>query len=163
MGDGGMRPQFERLGTEGVRFWGIVSESKKASLIQQSRALVMPSRKEGFGLVYLEAMRLGRPCLVSCDAGQEVVSSAAGVAVDPSDSYALTDALVRLLTDSPVWTAWSVNARQRYAARFTASAYQERIITPLSSFITGDRPNSGCQNAGGRFCMVVLDDSTQAV
>ena len=134
VGDGGMRPQLERLGTEGVRFWGIVSESKKASLLHQSRALVMPSRKEGFGLVYLEAMRLGRPCLVStCDAGQEVVSSAAGVAVDPSDSYALTDALLQVLTHSPAWTAWSLNARQRYAARFTASAYQERIITALSS------------------------------
>ena len=47
----------------------------KNELLKKCLCFVMPSRNEGFGLVYLEAMRLGKPCLVSdCDAGREVVS-----------------------------------------------------------------------------------------
>jgi asparagine synthase (glutamine-hydrolysing) len=133
VGDGGLRPQLERMAGEGVRFWGTVSEKMKADLITQSRALVMPSLKEGFGLAYVEAMRLGRPCLVSTiDAGREVVTSAAGEFVDPSNSSALTDAVLRLLTINSTWTNRSLAARESYAASFTASAYQLRLIACLS-------------------------------
>jgi phosphatidylinositol alpha-1,6-mannosyltransferase len=133
VGDGGLRPHLERLAGYGVRFWGSVSERRKAEMIRQSRVLVMPSRNEGFGLVYLEAMRLGRPCLVSTlDAGQEVVASSAGLAIDPSDALALTEALVRLLTNEPAWTAWSQAARKRYEANYTAQAYKRRLVTALS-------------------------------
>ncbi len=58
-----------------IRFFGAVTEEQKQELLIQSRCLALPSRGEGFGLVYLEAMRLGRPCLVSqSDAGREVVA-----------------------------------------------------------------------------------------
>jgi len=133
VGDGGLRPQLERSAGEGVRFWGTVSEQRKADLITQSRALVMPSRKEGFGLVYLEAMRLGRPCLVSTlDAGQEVIRPPeAGLAVNPADHPALTDALGRLMRMGDDWAAWSEQGRLRYEASYTARAYQDQLVSAL--------------------------------
>ena len=93
----------------------------------------MPSRGEGFGLVYLEAMRVGRPCLVSTlDAGREVVNPPeAGLAVDPDNREELADAICRLLGDGPEWQQWSKQARQRYEQNFTAKHFQDRLMTAL--------------------------------
>ena len=55
--------------------FGQVKEDVKQDLLMRCRCLALPSRGEGFGLVYLEAMRMGRPCLVSTvDAAREVVN-----------------------------------------------------------------------------------------
>lgn len=139
-GDGDLRPDLEAETyahgvADSVRFWGLVSEERKAELIAASRCLAMPSRGEGFGLVYLEAMRLGRPCLVSsCDAGREVVAPPeAGLAANPSDPAALADALCRLLTDGPEWAAWSAQARSRYERQFTARHFQARLNAAVLS------------------------------
>ncbi|MEO2088768.1 MAG: glycosyltransferase family 4 protein, partial [Gemmataceae bacterium] len=140
VGDGDLRPELERLAAgfrvqDGVRFHGRVDEGRKAELLAQSRCLAMPSRGEGFGLVYLEAMRLGRPCLVSdCDAGHEVVHPpGCGLAVDPTDPVGLADALVRLLTPGREWDEWSAAARRRYQAEFTEKAFHDRLRVALAS------------------------------
>jgi phosphatidylinositol alpha-1,6-mannosyltransferase len=140
VGDGDLRPELEqavsRLGlTTCVRFWGFVDEDRKRELIRSSRCLVLPSRNEGFGLVYLEAMRLGRPCLVSTlDAGREVVAPpVAGLAADIDSPDTLVDSICRLLTDGPEWCAWSRAATQRYAANFTARHFQSRLVDELAN------------------------------
>ncbi len=146
VGEGGLRPELERRARdagvgESVRFFGAVSEQKKLDLVRASRLLALPSRKEGFGLVYLEAMRLGRPCLVSdADAGEEVVSPPlAGVSASPTDLPVLARAVERLLRDGPEWSTWSQQARERYETRFTAFHFQQRLIDSL-----GPVANNGC-------------------
>lgn len=139
-GGGDLRVDLERLavgcGVAGrVQFLGIISEEEKQRRIARSRCLVMPSRGEGFGLVYLEGMRLGRPCLVSTvDAGLEVVNPPeAGLAADPSDRDQLADSVCRLLTEGPEWEQWSQRARLRYEERFTAAHFQQRLRTALAT------------------------------
>jgi glycosyltransferase involved in cell wall biosynthesis len=102
-------------------------------LIAEARCLVLPSKGEGFGLVYLEAMRLGRPCLSSTlDAGREVVNPPeAGLAVDPDDAMALSDAVVRLLNRGPEWERWSASAKARYESSFTAAHFEQRLVCAL--------------------------------
>jgi len=137
-GDGDLRNDLEQLVAERglqnkVRFWGQVTEEMKEQLLQQCRCLVMPSRGEGFGLVYLEAMRLGRPCLVSTlDAGLEVVNPPeAGLAANPDDEDELASAICRLLTDGPEWQQWSDQARRRYEQNYTAKHFEQRLISAL--------------------------------
>jgi glycosyltransferase involved in cell wall biosynthesis len=93
----------------------------------------MPSRGEGFGLVYLEAMRQGRPCLVGdSDGGREVVNPPeAGLAVDPGDPLQLAAAVTRLLTPGPEWDRWSLQARRRYEDGFTAQHFRQRLNEAL--------------------------------
>jgi hypothetical protein len=55
----------------------------------------------------------------------------AGLACDPGNLDDLAAATARLLTDGPEWEAWSVNALQRYNARFTAAQFQERLRAAL--------------------------------
>lgn len=116
-----------------IRFFGAVSEEKKQDLLRQSRCLVLPSRGEGFGLVYLEAMRLGRPCLSSVhDAGQEVIAPPeSGLAVEPGNQQALADAVRQLLGADCKWQTWSSDAKRRYEAEFTAAHFQRRLAEAL--------------------------------
>src|SRR5205807_1336757 len=105
----------------------------KEGLLQSCRCLALPSRGEGFGLVYLEAMRVGRPSLVSnLDAGREVINPPeAGLAIDPDNQQELTTALCRLLTDGQEWDRWSRQARERYENNFTTAHFQNRLMTAL--------------------------------
>jgi phosphatidylinositol alpha-1,6-mannosyltransferase len=137
-GDGDLRPVLERLARDvgvaaHVRFCGRVDEAQKAELLPHCRGFAMPSRGGGFGLVYLEAMRVGRPCLVSdADAGREVVNPPeAGLAVATHDQSQLVNALCRLLGDGPEWHEWSRAARTRYESMYTARHFQERLLKAL--------------------------------
>jgi phosphatidylinositol alpha-1,6-mannosyltransferase len=138
VGDGDLRPVLEDLArreapAHSVRFFGRVSDAQKEQLLSQSRCFVLPSRGEGFGLAYLEAMRIGRPCLVSdADAGREVVNPPeAGLAVDPGNPADIVDAVCRLLTPGPDWDRWSSFARARYEASFTSEHFRNRLIGAL--------------------------------
>jgi phosphatidylinositol alpha-1,6-mannosyltransferase len=120
-----------KLGVERqVRFFGVVEEDEKQSLLRSARCLVLPSRGEGFGLAYLEAMRIGRPCLTGTkDAGQEVVNPPeAGLSVAPSDIPALAASVLRLLSPGPEWQDWSARAKSRYESAYTAAHFQKRLL-----------------------------------
>jgi glycosyltransferase involved in cell wall biosynthesis len=89
----------------------------------------MPSLKEGFGIVYLEAWRHGMPVLAGDrDAGREVVEHGVdGVVVDPTSEHAIADGIVRLLSDRDAAARMGEAGRrklhreyshQRFAARF---------------------------------------------
>jgi phosphatidylinositol alpha-1,6-mannosyltransferase len=139
-GEGDLRSDLQQMATQAgldqsVRFLGRVSEQEKQSLIEQARCMALPSRGEGFGLVYAEAMRLGRPCLVSTlDAGREVVDPPrCGLDVDPSDRPALVDAACRLLTDGPEWHEWSRRSRERYERHLTVEHFQQRLVSALAA------------------------------
>jgi glycosyltransferase involved in cell wall biosynthesis len=138
VGDGDLRAELEArtrdLGlSSSVTFFGRVTEQQKEELLARARCLLLPSRAEGFGLVYAEAMRVGRPSLVgSDDAGREVINPPeCGLAAHPDQPAALLDAIARLLSASTEWETWSRNALSRYSRRFTASAFQERLVRAL--------------------------------
>lgn len=138
VGDGDLRRDLERLVIDlkldqQVRFWGLISEDTKQQLLRDCSCLVMPSRGEGFGLVYLEAMRVGRPCLVSTlDAGREVVNPPeAGLAANPDNPDELAASICRLLSDGAEWQRWSAQSRSRYEANYTAQHFQERLLAAL--------------------------------
>jgi glycosyltransferase involved in cell wall biosynthesis len=96
--------EFKRLVTEGlslgaVRETGYVSDAELSRLYCGARALVYPSKFEGFGLPPLEAMILGCPIITTkCTSIPEVCGDAACY-VDPDDETDFADALVALQND----------------------------------------------------------------
>lgn len=139
VGEGDLRPGLESLArslgiASQVRFWGQVSESQKNDLLIRARCVALPSKGEGFGLVYLEGMRVGRPCLVSdADAARKVVDPpTAGLAVDPDDQYQVANALIQLLSPGERWDGWSEAARLRYEEHYTERHFQERLLVALT-------------------------------
>jgi phosphatidyl-myo-inositol dimannoside synthase len=91
-GDGSDRGRLEAkvrdLGLEEhVRFTGMIDEGEKADHFRLADAYVMPSRGEGFGFVFLEALACGVPVVASkADGGREALRNGQlGILVDPAD------------------------------------------------------------------------------
>lgn len=104
-GDGPDRSRLEAkvaaLGVDNqVIFAGFVDESRKADYYRLADAYVMPSRGEGFGIVFLEAMATGLPTLGSTkDGGREaLMEGALGELVDPEDAAAVRAGILRTLS-----------------------------------------------------------------
>jgi len=102
-GDGPLRSQLERHAAavgvgDRVRFLGMREDVPE--LLSCSDLFVLPSLNEGLGLVLVEAMAMGVPC-VATDVGgvPEVVVERTGVLVPPRDPRALADAVVSLVDD----------------------------------------------------------------
>src|SRR5262249_22243235 len=84
-----------------IRFTGLVPDAELERAYAGCDLFVAPSRYESFGLVYLEAMRLGKPCIGTRAGGiPEVLEDGVnGVLVPPGDAVALEEAIRSLLGD----------------------------------------------------------------
>ena len=109
VGDGDKRDALEtrarHLGSA-VEFFGRVSDKELFYLFQKSGVFAMPSRQEGFGLVYAEAMWNGLPCIASdADAGREVVRHGiTGLIVPYGDVDATSRAVIHLISEPNLWS-----------------------------------------------------------
>ena len=92
-----------------VLFCGFLPARALAALWERVAVFAMPSAREGFGLVYLEAMRAGRPCIGSTSdaAGDIIVDGETGLLVDRANRSALAEALVTLLTNVSMRRQWA--------------------------------------------------------
>ena len=107
VGDGDDRARLETftntLGIAGnVRFHGAVDDAQLQSLLSNAHVFVMPSKKEGFGIVFLEAMAAGLPCIGANHGGTpEVVEHGkSGFLIEYGDHQKLAFYL-RALAESP--------------------------------------------------------------
>ena len=115
-----------------VRFLGRVSEPQLEALYRGCAFFAMPSRGEGFGLVYAEAMRAGKACLAGPGGPAEVVQhEVTGLIVDPTQRSALEAALSRLCGDVATRERWGQAGRRRQQARFTREAFSTRLLGAL--------------------------------
>lgn len=106
VGDGDGRPALQALATQvgvagAVRFHGVVGDEELARLYREAWAFIMPSRAEGFGFVFIEAMRQGTPAIGGdVDATPEViVQGETGFVVDPTSVDEVAHAASLLLGD----------------------------------------------------------------
>lgn len=79
---------------------GYVDEPTLARLFRDARALVYPSKYEGFGLPPLEAMTAGCPVITTRATSLPEVCGDAAVYVDPDDTRTFADAIVSVETDA---------------------------------------------------------------
>ena len=84
-------------------FAGYVSEAEKVEHYRLADAYVMPSRGEGFGIVFLEAMACGIPVVGSkLDGGREALCDGKlGILVDPADRNELKAGILTALQQPP--------------------------------------------------------------
>jgi len=91
---------IERTGTgQYVHMLGLVDDVDLPALYSGARMLAMVSLYEGFGLPVLEAMACGTPVITSNLSSLPEVGGSAALLVDPHDSEAIRDAILRLEMD----------------------------------------------------------------
>ncbi len=116
-----------------VFFTGFVSEATLAVLYERAALLAMPSRGEGFGLVYLEAMRAGRPCLAArgTAAAEVVVDGETGLLVNPEDGQELAAALAQLLGAPEIGRRMGAAGKIRWERDFSYARFRDRLTGHL--------------------------------
>jgi glycosyltransferase involved in cell wall biosynthesis len=118
-----------------VHFLPGIGDDELIDLYEQCQAFVLPSGKEGFGIVFLEAMYFGAPVIAAAEKGAlDVVRDGEnGLLIRFGDSVALKQAIERMASDAPL------RERLRKAGRscvidggeFTFSRFVERAAEIL--------------------------------
>lgn len=116
-----------------IRFHGFVTDAQLDALYRQATVFAMPSRGEGFGLVYIDAMRYGLPVIASChDAGQEVVlDGETGFCVNLDHPPELAQRLIALLNDPAKAQTMGDAGRRRWHEHYRFSAFTTRFSAAL--------------------------------
>ena len=111
-------------------FSGRVSDDELQRLYRDCRCFVMPSRHEGFGLVFLEAMRAGKPCIGAIGSASEIIEhEKTGFVFDAGDRANIQAACIRLLSDPELAARMGEHGRVREAEQFSRSAFRRRLAT----------------------------------
>jgi phosphatidylinositol alpha-1,6-mannosyltransferase len=123
----------ERGVEDAVRFLGRVSDAELGALYRRASVFAMPSRQEGFGLVYAEAMWHGLPCIGSTAdaAGQVIVDGETGRLVPYGDVPATADAVAALLADPSRARAMGEAGQKRARARFGYERFRADLLAAL--------------------------------
>ncbi len=81
-------------------FTGGQSPGQVARLMRESSLLVLPSRRETFGAVLVEALASGIPVVATrCGGPEDIVTEEVGALVPPGDAAALADAMEKMLSE----------------------------------------------------------------
>ncbi len=115
---------------------GAVTDDELRESYARADLFVLPSRFEGYGMVYAEALSYGLP-IVACDVGPvpELVTHAAGMFVPPDDSSALHAALERLINNAELRRRMSGAARKRAESLPRWADTAQRFATILRSLV----------------------------
>lgn len=135
-GDGPGRPMLEQaakdLGiAEAMTFHGYVENARGTG---RFRVLTVPSSKESFGIVALEAMTDGLPVVATRVGGlpEVVEDGVTGLLVPPDDAAAMAEALLKLLRDPALAARLGEAGRARAARLFGEEKMQNAWIALFS-------------------------------
>ncbi len=119
-----------RLGLHtSVEFLGYVDDKALSAELRTCRLFALPSKKEGFGLVFVEAMAHSRPCLGARAGGvPEVISPETGLVIEYGDVPALATAAITALRRD-----WNENQILARAREFSYAPFRRKLALQLAS------------------------------
>ncbi len=133
VGDGDLRESYQTLAVnlgiaDKVFFAGRVSSGELPRYYQLADIFVLPSinRCEAFGLVLLEAMASGLPCIAADLPGvRKVIDDKCGLLIKPSEVDDLVEKIISLLSNKDLRLTMSQAGRERAVSRFSANQPSE--------------------------------------
>ncbi len=149
-GRGDDLPRIQQLVAElgledAVTLAGFVPDAELAEFYQSCAVFAMPSRQEGFGIVFLEALACGRPVLAGNRDGSvdALLDGELGVLVDPEQPDEITAALIGLLAGKhPHPLVYQPEElRRRVLAAYGPTRYAEILATILDEFLPRNAGN----------------------
>jgi glycosyltransferase involved in cell wall biosynthesis len=153
VGDGWWEPQLKAdardLGVEDlVTFTGFVDEPQKRDELARTWVLAMPSLKEGWGLVVVEAATYGVPAVAyrsAAGVAESIVDGETGLLVEGGPAE-FTEALRSLLCDDGLRERLGAGSRIR-ASEFSWQTTANAFATVLGEVVAGRPPVSAMDPA----------------
>jgi len=152
VGDGADRPRLQRLVEDlelqaSVSMPGRVDDVTLAELYRSSDLMVLSSRQEGFGIVFLEAMSHGKPCIGGNYGGiPEVIEDGrTGFLVPFGDADAIASRVTELATNPERWRSMSQAAFERVLARYCFDSFARNVAAIVDEML-------GCKRTGAAQC-----------
>lgn len=117
----------------GVRFLGSLPPDKLAELYDSHDLFVMPSRMEGFGIVFTEAQARGLPCIgrYACAMPEIVTPGVSGALISGDDPHELADTIASALADDALYESCYKRASQ-IAAYFSWDGAAREVVHLIS-------------------------------
>jgi glycosyltransferase involved in cell wall biosynthesis len=142
VGEGTDLPRLKQLAqvsgaAERIRFLPFMPPDKLQAAYDCCDVFSLPSRGEGFGLVFLEAMSHGKPVVAGAHGGipDVVEDGVSGYLVPYGNISELADRLRRLLTDDSLRRRMGQAARQRVLRDFTFERFTTELAARLDTLL----------------------------
>jgi glycosyltransferase involved in cell wall biosynthesis len=142
-GHGNDRPGLERLAKDlnvagRVHFVSGLAREDLAAAYHHAEVFALPSSGEGFGLVFLEAMAMGRPVIGGNHGGipDIIEDGVSGYLVAHGDAPALAAKLNRLLADSTLRDEMGRRGRERVLRDFRFEAFESRFRAAITEVVS---------------------------
>lgn len=132
VGDGSEFSSLMALSTElgiddKVQFLG--RRNDIPDLMKNADLFVLPSLREPFGIIVLEAMAMGTPIIATrCEGPLEVLDDQSAILVDKGDTASLTDGLRKAMQDPEGCRMRAENALNVYKSCYTTDAVVPKIL-----------------------------------
>jgi glycosyltransferase involved in cell wall biosynthesis len=130
--------QLRKWQAEGiVEWWG--QRNDMPAVLAQSHIVALPSYREGFPKILLEAGASGRPVVATDVPGcREIVRDGEnGFLVPVRDSKALAEALIKLIEDRELRTRMGARGREIVLGGLTSSHIVPRILSVYADLLQG--------------------------
>lgn len=119
-----------------VHFLGFIDDAALNAEYAHCDILVAPSRYESFGLIYIEAMRWGKPCIGANAGGiPDVLTPDCGLLPEPGNLQALGQAMETLITNPKLRVEMGEAGRRRFTERYSVTAFMERLQPVLNQAV----------------------------
>jgi len=134
VGQGEDRPRLEKLAQDAnvadrVVFTGFVADELLPSYYDACDLFVLPSLKEGFGIVFLEAMSHAKACVGALAGGiPEVIKDReTGLLAKPDSVDSFVECVVRLLSNGQERDVMGRRGKERLEREFAYEKFRARL------------------------------------
>jgi len=142
VGKGDDKPRLQRLAeslgvSNRVRFEENLSDEELAAAYRRCALFALPSGQEGFGIVFLEAMKFSRPCIGGNAGGtpEVIADGETGLLVPFGEQAPLERALERMLGDDELRRRMGEAGRRRLEQEFVFHRFQRRLGEHLEELL----------------------------
>lgn len=110
---------------QNIIFTGFIPDDELAALYHIADLYIMPSKKEGFGIVFIEAMYYGKPVIAgNKDGSADALDNGNfGLLVNPDDQQEISDAIVKVMSNKAAF----VPNLQEVMDKFSYPVYKNKL------------------------------------
>jgi phosphatidyl-myo-inositol dimannoside synthase len=143
VGDGDDRPSLEQLAreqgvTDRIQFLQGITQEELFSCYAHCDVFALPSKGEGFGLVFLEAMAHGKPVIGGAHGGipDIIEDGVTGLLVPHGDIARLSHALELVLADPARASEMGARGRERVHTTYSFAQFESRLVQAIENVLT---------------------------